>query len=145
MRSILSIMDMRKDSKSEKFFNLTTWGVKIITVILFVVCLWIHSGAERSKVFLPFIAPVIFLAVFLSYNFLSVHFYKKGFYKSEQAAEFYTKCRERNISLFHEENSEKAKDVYFSVFGTDKYAGEGTLLAHMAEIYDLGREITEKQ
>ena len=137
---------MKKDSISEKFFNLMRFGIKIATVILLVVYLRKHaSSATMWKTFLSFVAPSIFFVIFLSYNFLLVYFHKKGFYTSWQAAEFYTRCRERNICPFQEENSEKAQDVYFSIFGTDKYSGEGTLLTHMAEIYDFGRKITEKQ
>lgn len=137
---------MRKDKNLEKLFNLTTWGVKIITLILLIVYLRLHvSTTVIGETFLLFIAPTVFFVIFLLYNGLLVHFYKKGFYKSEQAVEFYTKCRERNISLFKDENIEKAKDVYFSIFDTDAYCGEGLLLAHMEEIYNVGKETTEKQ
>ena len=39
---------------------------------------------------------------------------------------------------------EKAEDIYFSIFGTDKYLGEGTLISHMTKIYNIGKEIIEK-
>ena len=137
---------MKKDTKTEKLFKLTTWGVKIITVIFLLIYLIVRiSQTSSNNIFLLFIAPAVFFGIFLLYNFLLVHFYKQGFYTSLQAAEFYTKCCERNISLFQDANSKKVEDVYFSVFGTDKYVGEGTLLSHMTEIYDSGRETTEKQ
>lgn len=136
---------MRKDSRSEKFFKLTHIGIKIVAVILLVVFLLIYAQKNGGRTFLSFVVPVVFFVVFLLYNFLLTHFHKKGFYTSWQAAEFYAKCCEHNISGFHEETLGKARNIYFSIFGTDKYCGEGTLAAHMEEIYNAGSEKTEKQ
>ena len=143
---IWSITDMRKDNMPKKLFNLTHLGIKIIAVLMFVVYLRVYLV---SKLFtyerLLSFAPIVFLIVFLLYNNLLVNFHKKGGYTSKQAVEFYEKCREQNISDFQKENFEKAGDIYFSVFGTDKYLGDGTILNHMEEIYNAGKEITEKQ
>lgn len=104
-------------------------------------CIGVYVTKYRDGIFLAFIAPAVFTMIFLIYNSLLIYFHKKGFYTSRQAEEFYKKCREENICIFQEENLEKAKDVYFAIFGTDKYFGEGTLLAHMEKIYDTGREM----
>lgn len=141
---ILNITDMRKNNMSKKLFNLTHLGIKIVTIILFVIYLIIYVSKDDHRIFLSLVAPAVFLAVFLFYDILLVHFHKKGFYTTKQATEFYEKCRERNISDFKEENFEKAEDIYFSVFGTDIYLGEGTLLTHMADIYSVGKKITKK-
>ena len=142
---IWNITDMRKDNLSEKLFNLTHIGVKVVAVIMLVVYLSLSTQKNTNKTFLSFVAPAVIFVIFLLYNRLLVHFHKKGSYTSAQAAEFYTKCRERDIYLFQEENIEKAKDVYFSIFGTDKYTGEGTLPAHMERIYNAGMETIEKR
>ena len=136
---------MKKDSISEKLFKLTHIGVKIIAVILLVVYLWIYAQKHGNKTFLSFAAPAVFFVVFLLHSFLTVRLHKKGFYTSGQAAEFYAECREQNISQFNEENIEKIKRIYFSIFGTDVYLGEGTLPAHMEEIYNAGKEKAEKR
>ncbi|MBO4699613.1 hypothetical protein J5690_08415 [bacterium] len=137
---------MRKGNMSNKMFNLTHLGIRIIVVLMFIIYLRMYLVLKFSHdIFFSFIAPVVFFVVFLLYNLLLVHFHKRGFYTAAQAVEFYTKCRERDISLFHEENFEKTIDIYFSVFGTDKYFGEGTILTHMADIYAAGKKITEKQ
>lgn len=130
---------------SKKLFNLTHFSIKIIAVLMFVVYLRAYIVTKFSyKMFFSFIVPAVFFAVFLFYNRLLVHFHKKGFYTTAQAVEFYEKCRDRNISDFNEGNLEKADDIYFSVFGTDKYLGDRTILAHMADIYAAGKKITEK-
>ena len=128
---------------AKKMFNLTRLGIKIIIVFLLVVYMrtYLH---EEDEIFLSFIAPVIFFIIFLLYNLLLVHFHKMGFYKSWQAVEFYAHCCKQNISIFQEENFDKTTDIYFSIFGTDKYLGEGSFLTHMANIYAAGKKITEK-
>ena len=137
---------MRKDNMSKKLFDLTHFGIKIVAVLLFVVYLRVYVVTKFSdRMFFSFIVPAVFFAIFFSYNFLLVHFHKKGFYTSKQAVEFYEKCRKQDISGFQEENFEKADDIYFSIFGTDKYLGEETLSAHMADIYAAGKKITEKR
>ena len=118
--------------------------IPVIAVILLAAYLIIYSLA-RKRILFSVIIPSVLSAFFLSYNYLLTYFHKKGVFTHEQAAEFYTKCRERNISLFQDSNIEKAKDIYFSVFGTDKYIGDGTLPAHMEKIYNAGKETTEKQ
>ena len=135
---------MRKDKRLEKFFNLTPAGIIITAVVLLALYLSIYVSRRNHEMFLAFIAPAVLFTFFLSYNCLLVYFHKIGFYRPWQAAEFYKKCSCQNISIFQDENFEKAKDIYFSVFGTDKYLGEDTLPVHMAEIYDVGRKITEK-
>lgn len=125
---------------SKKLFDLTHFSIKIITVIMFVVYLSLYVSKYNYDMLLSFVAPAVFFAIFLLYNCLLVHFHKKGFYTPEQAVEFYEKCREQDISGFQEENFEKVDDIYFSIFGTDKYFGEGTLPAHMADIYAAGKQ-----
>lgn len=142
---ILNITDMKKSNILKKFFYFLNFSVVILALILLVVYLMIYTSKYNFNTFLSFIAPVVFFVIFLLHNCLLVYFHKKGFYTSKQAIEFYTKCCEQNISLVQEENFEKAKDIYFPIFGTDKYLGEGTLSAHMADIYNAGKEITEKQ
>ena len=134
---------MRNDKKSDKLFNLAHLGIKIVAVILLLVYLGVYLKS-KSGIFLSFVGPAVFFIIFLLYNRLLEQFHKKGFYTSWQAAEFYRKCYKENISVFQEENFEKAADIYFSIFGTDKYLGVGTLPDHMAEIYTAGKEITEK-
>ena len=141
---ILNITDMRKGNMLKKLFNLTYLGIKMIALVLVVVYLIIYLH-NKDEMFLSFIAPLIFFIIFLLYNLLLVHFHKKGFYRPWQATDFYTKCSEQNLSIFQEENFEKAKDIYFSVLGTDVYLGKETFLTHMEEIYNAGRKITEKQ
>lgn len=119
-------------------------GIIITAVVLLILYLSIYVSRRDHEMFLAFIAPAVLFIFFLSYNCMLVHFHKIGFYRPWQAAEFYEKCREQNIYDFQEENSKKATDIYFSVFGTDKYTGEGTFLAHMTEIYNIGKETTEK-
>lgn len=131
---------MTKDGMSKKIFNLTHLGIKIVAGILLAIFLIFKS---RGWI-LPFIVCTVFLIIFISYNRLLVYFHKKGFYTSLQAAEFYKKCREQKIPPFQGENFEKAKDVYFLIFETDIYSGEGSLLDHMENIYNIGKEITEK-
>ena len=140
---ILNITDMRRGNMAKKLFNLTHLGIKIIAVVLLAIYLKIYAE-NKHEIFLSFVVPLVLFVIFLLYNCLLVHFHKKGFYTTVQSAEFYEKCRERNISDFQENNLEKAKDLYFSIFGTDKYIGEKTLDAHMEEIYNTGRKITEK-
>lgn len=120
------------------------FGIKVIAVIMLVVYLRIFVSKYGHETLLSFILLAVFFIIFLSYNILLVYFHKKGFYTPEQATEFYTKCCEQNISLIQEENFEKATDIYFSIFGTDKYFGVGTLLTHMLEIYNVGKEITKE-
>lgn len=120
---------------------MTHLSIKIIAGTLLAVFLVLKS---RSGILLPFIVSIVFLIIFISYNCLLVYFHKKGLYTSLQAAEFYKKCREQNILSFKDENIEKAKDVYFSVFETDIYSGEGSLADHMANVYNTGKEIIEK-
>lgn len=127
----------------KKLFDLTHLGIRIITVTMFAVYLKIYAENEY-KMLLSFGVPIIFFVFFLLYNQVLVHFHKHGFYTLEQAAEFYEKCLEQDISDFQEENLDKATDIYFSIFGTDKYLGDGTILAHMADIYAAGKKITEK-
>ena len=141
---ISSTTDMRKDNRSEKLFNLTHLCIKIVAVIMLVIYLIVYLKTKKG-IFLSYIGPALFFIIFLLYNRLTVHFHKKGFHTSWQAAEFYAKCREENISLFQEENFEKAASIYFSIFGTEKYLGEGTLSDHMTDIYNAGKEMTEKQ
>lgn len=141
---ILNITDMRKDNMSKKLFNLTHLGIKIITVIMFVVYLSLYVSKYTYNMFLSFVAPAVFFAIFLLYNCLLVHFHKKGFYTPEQAVEFYEKCHKQDISDFQKANFEKADNIYFSIFGTDKYFGDETLFTHMADIYAAGKKITEK-
>ena len=129
---------MRKDNK---LFNLTHLGVKIVAGTLLAVFLVLKS---RGGMLLPFIIWTVFLIIFISYNRLLVYFHKKGLYTSWQAVEFYKKCREQNILSFKDENFEKAKDIYFLIFETDIYSGEGSLADHMANLYNTGKEITEK-
>ena len=137
---------MKKDELSKKLFDLTHFSIRIVAVLLFVVYLRAYVVTKFSnKMFFSFVVPAVFFAIFLSYNFLLVHFHKKGFYTSKQAVEFYEKCRKQEISDFQEANLEKADDIYFSIFGTDKYSGEETLSAHMADIYAAGKKITEKR
>ena len=136
--------DMRKDNQSKMLFNLTHVCIKITAVIMLVIYLTVYLKTKKG-IFLSYIGPALFFTIFLLYNRLTVHFHKKGFYTSWQAAEFYVKCCEENISLFQEENFEKAAGIYFSIFGTDKYSGEGTLSDHMADIYNAGKEMAEKQ
>lgn len=135
---------MRKGNMTKKMFNFTHFIIKIVVVVMFVVYLSLYVSKYDYNMFLSFVAPVVFFAVFLFYNRLLVHFHKKGFYTPAQASEFYEKCRERNISDFKEENFEKAGDIYFSVFGTDKYSGDGTIFTRMEEIYNAGKKITGK-
>ena len=134
---------MRKDNK---LFNLMRLGVKIVAVFLLVLYfgIYVYPKNDRNEILLWLIAPLVFSIIFLLYNFLLVYFHKKGFYTSEQAAEFYEKCSEENISVFNEESVAKARDIYFSIFGTDKYLCDGTILSHIEEIYNCGKEITEK-
>lgn len=110
---------------------------------MFVVYLSLYVSKYNYDMLLSFVAPVVFFAIFLLYNRLLVHFHKKGFYTSKQAVEFYEKCHKQDISDFQKENFEKADDIYFSIFGTDKYFGEGTLPAHMADIYAAGKKQPE--
>ena len=138
---------MKEENKLEKMFNLTRFGVKIIAVFLLVVYFGIYAHPkknDRNEILLWLIAPLVFSIIFLLYNFLLVYFHKKGFYTSEQAAEFYEKCSEENISVVNGESVAKARDIYFSIFGTDKYLCDGTILSHIEEIYNCGKEITEK-
>lgn len=135
---------MRKDNRLNKFFNFIHFSITIVALILLALYLKIYISPGENKLFLLFIAPSVLFIFFLSYNCLLVHFHKKGLYTSGQASEFYEKCRDRNISDFKEENFEKVSDIYFSVLGTDKYTGEGTIFTHMAEIYNIGKEIAEK-
>ena len=137
---ILSITDMRKDNMSKKLFHLTHFTIKIVAVIMFVVYLSLYVSKYNYDMLLSFVAPIVFFAIFLLYNRLLVHFHKKGFYTPEQAVEFYEKCREQDIAGFQEENLDKATDIYFSIFGTDKYLGAETLPAHMADIYAAGKK-----
>ncbi len=130
---------MIKGNLSKKLFNLTHLGIKIITVIMFAIYLREYFR-DKSPIFLSFLAPLMFFVISLLYNLLLVHFHKKGFYTPEQAVEFYEKCREQNISLVQEENLEKATDIYFSIFGTDRYIGDGTLIDHMGKIYNAGKK-----
>jgi|GEM_PF-6626335 len=135
---------MKKDNMPKKLFNLTHLGIKIIAVILLAVYLKIYAK-NKYEFFLSFAVPAVLFIIFLLYNCLLVYFHKKGFYTTAQASEFYEKCREQNISDFHEENLEKVTDIYFSIFGTDKYSGIETFLNHIKEIYNEGKETTEKQ
>lgn len=134
---------MRKDNVSNKMFNLTHLGIKIIAVILLAIYLKIYAE-NKHEIFLSFAVPAVLFIIFLLYNCLLVYFHKNGFYTTAQASEFYEKCQDHNISDFHEEHLKKAGDVYFSVFGTDKYLGEGTILTHMADIYAAGKKTIEK-
>ena len=137
---------MRKDKKLEKFFSLTRFSVVIIAVVLLVVYLIMFSlSRNRYKIFFSFIIPAVFFTIFFAYNCLLTYFHKKGAFTLEQAAEFYRKCSQSGIVFSGDTNMEKAKDIYFSVFGTDKYLGENTLLSHMVKIYNAGKEIAEKQ
>jgi hypothetical protein len=134
---------MKKGNMMKKLFDLSHLGIKIIAVFLLVVYLSMYVLKKyRDEMFLS-VYPFAFFIFFLSYNFLLVYFHKMGFYTSKQAVKFYEKCREQNISLV-EENLDKATDIYFLIFGTDKYLGVGTFLVHMEEIYNAGMEISEK-
>lgn len=141
---ILSITGMKKDNRQEKLFTLTHLCIKIAAVIMLVVYLTVYLKT-KTGVFLSYTGPALFFIIFLLYNRLTVHFHKKGFFTSWQAAEFYARCHKENIFIFQEENFEKAAGIYFSIFGTDKYLGAGTLPDHMADIYNAGKETTEKQ
>ena len=106
--------DMKKD---KKLFNLTRFGVKIIAVFLLVLYFgtYVYPKNDRKEILLWLIAPLVFSIIFLSYNFLLVYFHKKGFYTSEQAAEFYEKCSEENISVVNGESVAKARDILFNL------------------------------
>ena len=134
---------MKKDNLLKKLFNLSHFGIKIITVVLSVLYLIVYLKTKKG-IFLSYVGPAVFFTVFVSYNCLLTCFHKKGLYTSRQAAEFYRKCREDDVSFINDKNFKKAEAIYFSIFGTNKYFGAGTFPAHMEKIYNAGRETTEK-
>ena len=136
---------MKEYKRTQQIFNMLHRSIIIVAIIILLIFFIMYSHIYNyDAAIFSYVVPLFFLIFFLSYNSLLVHFHKKGFYTFGQAVEFYEKCRELNISLFQEENLEKSKDVYFSIFGTDEYLGNENLLVHLEEIYNVGRKITEK-
>jgi len=120
----------------------------IISIALLIWYLYIYApqvGPIYKKFVLAYIVPICFFTFFFSYNCMLTYFHKKGAFTSEQAMDFYRICSKSGIFFVGDTDMEKAKDIYFSIFGTDKYLGEGTLLSHMTDVYNVGKEITEKQ
>ena len=144
--SILIITDMKEDKRINRIFDLLHKSIIIVSIIIlfgfFVI--YSHMFSYDAAIF-TYIVPLSLFVFFLSYNSLLTYFHKKGTFTSEQATEFYIMCNDAGIVFSENTNIEKAQDIYFVIFGTDKYTGEGTLLNHMADIYNFGMEITEKQ
>lgn len=143
---ILSITDMKKDRRIKRIFALLHKSIIVVAVILLIgfMVLYSHMYSYDAAIF-SYIVPFSLFIFFLSYNCLLTYFHKKGAFTPEQASEFYVMCNDAGIFFPDDVNMKKAEDIYFIIFGTDKYTGDGTLLNHMADIYNSGKEITEKQ
>ena len=139
---------MKEDKKIEQIFNRLYGSTIIVSIVLLLGFLAIYSLTETDyspkKFVFAYVIPIFLFTFFFSYNYLLTYCYKKGAFKSKQAIEFYRMCNKSGISFLGDTNMEKAEDIYFSIFGTDKYLGEGTLISHMTKIYNIGKEIIEK-
>lgn len=144
--SILIITDMKEDKRIKRIFCLLHKSVIVVSIIILLgfFVLYSHMYSYDAAIF-SYILPFSLFIFFLSYNCLLTYFHKKGAFTSEQAAEFYIMCNDAGIFFPDDTDMEKAKDIYFVIFGTDKYSGVGALLNHMADIYNSGKETTEKQ
>lgn len=137
---------MKEDKKIKQIFNMLYRSTIIVAIVLLIGYLAVYTHYyPGKKIFFAYGVPLFLFALFFSYNCLLTYFHKKGVFTSEQATDFYRMCNESGISFSGDTDMEKAEDIYFAIFGTDKYKGEGTLLSHMADIYNAGKEITEKQ
>ena len=144
--SIWSITDMKEDRRINRIFGLLHKSIIVVSIIILLgfFVLYSHMYSYDAAIF-TYIVPLSLFIFFLSYNCLLTYFHKKGAFTSEQATEFYIMCNNAGIVFSENTNIEKAQDIYFVIFGTDRYTGERTLLNHMADIYNSGRKIIEKQ
>lgn len=121
-------------------------AIIVAAIILLIVYLIIYTHYyPGKKIFFAYGVPLFLFTFFFLYNCLLTYFHKKGAFTSEQAMDFYRICSKSGIFFGGDTDMEKAKDIYFSIFGTDKYLGDGTLLSHMTDVYNTGKKITEKQ
>ena len=144
--SILIITDMKEDKRIKRIFGLLHKSIIFVSIIILLgfFVLYSHMYSYDAAIFSYILSLSLFI-FFLSYNCLLTHFHKKRAFTSEQASEFYIMCNDAGIFFPDDTNKEKAEDIYFVIFGTDKYTGDGTLLEHMVDIYNSGKETTEKQ
>ena len=137
---------MKENDKLNKIFGRVQRTAVCSAVALLFVYLWIFGQIDNVRhKFIVWIAPLFFWFIFWGYTEIQIYFYKRGAFTPAKALRFYEKCEKSGVGLPSNDNFEKARYLYFAVFGTDIYSGAGAFQDHMAEVYSAGREIKLKK